>query len=81
MNLHILRGPFGGPNARALRAWIEAHMPELDAELGPLGQADVLRKLNEVTGLDIKPGDTIEGTCPLILDVLQTQHAIKETPP
>lgn len=69
-----IRGPFDGPNARALRAWIEAHMPELDAALGPLGRGDVLRKLNELTGLDVQGSDSIEATCPRFLEELQAQQ-------
>ena len=81
MNLPgIIRGPYCGPNARALRAWIEAHMPELDAALGPLGQGDVLRRLNEVTGLDVQGGDSIEATCPRFLAALQAQHERRARP-
>lgn len=80
-SLGIIRGPFDGPNARALKIWIQANMPELDAELGPLGQAEVRRKLNEVTGLDVRPEDGIEATCPRILAALQAQHASKGAAP
>lgn len=79
--LGIIRGPFDGPNAKALRAWIEANMPELDAELGPLPQGQVLQKLNEVAGLDIQGHDSIEATCPRFLAALQAKHAAgKEAP-
>lgn len=76
----IIRGPFDGPNARALRAWIEAHMPELDATLGPLGRGDVLRKLNEITGLGVQGIDSIEATCPRFLEALQAQHERRAAP-
>ena len=64
-------GPYSGPNARALKAWIAKHMPELNAELGPMGRADVRARLNALTGVGVRSCDTIEDGSKRFLAALQ----------
>ena len=60
-----------------LGQWIAKHMPELDRELGPLTLDQCRIRLNEITGLDIKPADPIKQTLPLYLARLKEMHKSK----
>lgn len=75
------RGRMSGPNARALKAWIAANMPELDRELGPLTLDQVRMRLNEITGCAIGPAERIEDGCAQFLAALQAQHAARKEAP
>jgi hypothetical protein len=68
-------------NRDELRLWIREHMPELDAELGPLTMDQARVRLNEVTGCSVRGGDSIEDGSAVFLAALQAQHAAEETPP
>lgn len=57
-----------------LGQWIAKHMPELDRELGPLTKDQCRIRLNEITGLDVKPTDTIKQTLPLYFARLREMH-------
>lgn len=72
---HPASHPMSGSNARALKAWVAEHMPELDAELGPMGLDRVRVRLNEVTGCAVLGSDPVERTCAVFLAALQAQHA------
>ncbi len=64
-------GIYDGPNGRALRAWIERHLPNLDAELGLMGRMDVWARLNALTGAGVRSCDTVEDGCARFLAALQ----------
>lgn len=66
-----LPGPYAGPNAQALKAWIAKHMPELDIDLGPMTPADVRARLNALTGAGVRSCDTIEDGSKRFLAALQ----------
>lgn len=61
-------------NRAELRAWIEQHMPELDAELGPKSMDQVRIRLNEITGCTVGPADSVELGSAVFLAALQAQH-------
>jgi hypothetical protein len=67
-------GPFSGPRAAELRAWLEEHMPDLDRELGPMGTSQVRDRLNKATGLDLPGSGSIEEGCALYMATLKAQH-------
>ncbi|MGI4717224.1 MAG: hypothetical protein ACRYGO_07365 [Janthinobacterium lividum] len=58
-------------NREKLYAWIARHMPELHAELGPMGRLEVLARLNALTGAGVRSCDTIEDGCARFLAALQ----------
>lgn len=55
----------------ALRAWTKQHMPELDAELGPMSLDQVRIRLNEITGCDVQGADSVEGGSAVFLEALK----------
>lgn len=59
-----------------LRIWIEIHMPELDAELGPMSLDQVRIRLNAVTGCTVQGGDSVENGSAVFLEALKK---MKET--
>lgn len=61
-------------NRAELRAWIEQHMPELDAELGPMSLDQVRIRLNEVTGCGVMGTDSVELGNAVFLAALKVQH-------
>jgi hypothetical protein len=70
------RGPFSGPNALALKAWVAEHMPKLDAELAGRWKDQVRQHLNQVTGCNVPQAGRIEDGCAVFLAALKK---MKET--
>lgn len=60
-----------GKNGLALRAWIEAHIPELNEEMKPMKRMDVWARLNALTGAGVRSCDTIEDGSARFLAALQ----------
>lgn len=56
-----------------LAEWINEHMPELAARLGPMSLENARQILNEVTGLNVQGYEKIESTYPLFLEALKRQ--------
>lgn len=63
---------------RELRAWVKEKIPELDSELvnKPLDQ--VLVRLNEETGLCIRPDEVVHDSCKKFLEALKAKYAAME---
>lgn len=70
----LRRSPMSGPNATALKQWIATHMPELDAEFGPMPLYEVRVRLNAITGCTVGGGEPVEQSCAVFLAALQAQH-------
>lgn len=71
----LFRSRMGGPNGRALKAWVAEHRPELDAELGPLKLDQVRERLNEITGCNVDGDEPIERGSAVFLEALKAQHS------
>lgn len=69
-----------GPHRHALATWIAQHMPELDAELGPLSLDQVRVRLNAITGCTVGPADSVELGSAVFLAALQAQHERRAAP-
>jgi len=54
-----------------LHRWIQQHMPELDAELGPMTKNQVRIRLNEITGCNVSSGSRVEDGCAAFLAALK----------
>lgn len=70
----VYSGRMGGPNGRALKAWIAENMPDLDRELRPLTLDQVRVRLNQLTGCTVLPTDAVELSCAVFLAALKAQH-------
>lgn len=66
-------------NRAQLKQWVAKHMPELDAELGPMSMDQVRKRLNEVTGCKVRGSDSIEAGSAVFLEVLKRMHEAKES--
>ena len=60
-----------GPNLRELKVWIKENMPVLNKRLQGMLSCDVLKILNEITGLKISGSDHIELSAAQYLDALR----------
>lgn len=58
-------------NRAELRRWIAQHMPELDAELGPLSLDQVRIRLNAITGCNVSSNSRVEDGCAVFLAALK----------
>lgn len=57
----------------ALQQWIAANRPDLDAEFRNLRIDHVRMRLNELTGLNIGPNESINDTAHLYVEALKTE--------
>jgi hypothetical protein len=66
-------------NRTSLRRWIAQHMPELDAELGPMSLDQVRIRLNAITGCTVGPADSVELGSAVFLAALKAQDGAWRT--
>lgn len=64
-----------GPNYRALKEFVEVNFPVLDRTLSTKSGHDLRRLLNQFTGLQLQPTDSVEAGSLKYLERLEQMEA------
>lgn len=80
----LMPKPLPSPASRAgkaeLRAWTKQHMPELDAELGPMSLDQVRIRLNAITGCEVQGSDSVNNGSAVFLEALKKMKGASPAP-